>query len=363
MCSDKNSLSTHSSIHLTTNLEDSQNVVYSEVIDSKEKFMQKSGTVSVQQETEVYDNYGAYKRVDKKVHPVSGTFPEEARVTRHFPENPLDSLPELSPNPPDFIPTERLTWERMKDINLNPTNFLWSEEEKLFQHILKLNEATLAFEEKERGTLRQDYFSDYIMPTIPHTPWEFKNIPIPPGIRDKVIELLKSKIEAGVYEPSQSSYRGRWFCVLKKNGSLRIVHDLQPLNKVSIRDAGQLPILDDFVESFSGCQCYSVFDLFWGFDGRIVHPQSRDMTAFWSPLGLLRLTALPMGYTNSPAEFQKCMTFILQDEIPHTANIFIDDLPIKGPKTQYLNNEGVPETLKENPGIRKFIWEHVLDVH
>ena len=70
-----------------------------------------------------------------------------------------------------------------------------------------------------------------------------------------------------------------------------------------------------------------------------------------------------MGYTNSLAEFQKCMIFILQDEIPHVANIFIDDLPIKGPKSQYLNSEGQPETLWENPGIRKFIWEHAQDVH
>lgn len=307
--------------------------------------------------------FTAYKKVAQKVHPVSGTFPQEARVNRSFPHNPLDSLPLLSPHPPEFVPTEKLTMERMESLNVNGEAFLSEEEEKLFKHILVMNEATLPFEERDRGILRNDYFTDYIMPTVAHTPWEYKNIPIPPGIRDKVIELLKSKIDAGVYEPSQSSYRCRWFCVAKKNGSLRIVHDLQPLNKVSIRDAGLLPIVDDFVESYAGFQCYTVFDLFWGFDARTVAPVSRDMTAFFTPLGLLRLTALPMGYTNSPAEFQKCMAFILQDEIPHVANIFIDDLPIKGPRSQYLDKDGIPEVLLENPGIRRFIWEHALDVH
>jgi hypothetical protein len=135
-----------------------------------------------------------------------------------------------------------------------------------------LNEEALAFEDKDRGMLKESYFSDYIMPTVLHTPWEFKNIPIPPGIRDKVIELLKAKVETGVYEASQSSYRCRWFCVLKKNGKLRIIHNLQLLNKVSIRDAGLLPILDDFVEPFAGRQCSTVFDLFWGYNSRIVHP-------------------------------------------------------------------------------------------
>jgi hypothetical protein len=304
-----------------------------------------------------------YKRVDKKVRPVSGTFPQEALVRRKIPLDPLLSLPPLTHYPPNFTPTTHLTEERMKLINVNEENFLWPEEEKLFKHILCLNEKTLAFEDKDRGILKNSYFSDYIMPTIDHYPWEFKNIPIPPGIRDKVIDLLKGKIDAGVYEGSQSAYRCRWFCVLKKNGTLRIIHDLQPLNKVTIRDAGLLPIIDDFVEPFAARQCYTVFDLFWGYDARIVHPVSRDLTAFYTPLGLLRLTCLPMGYTNSPAEFQKCMTFVLQDEIPDVANIFIDDLPIRGPATQYQDGNGNPETLSDNIGIRRFIWEHAEDVH
>jgi hypothetical protein len=105
------------------------------------------------------------------------------------------------------------------------------------------------------------------------------------------------------------------------------------------------------VEPFARWQCYTLFDLFWGFDARKVHPACLDLTAFLTPLGLLHITSMPTGYTNSPAEFQQCMVFILQDEIPHTANIFIDDLPIKGPASEYLNENDEPETLPENPGI------------
>ena len=82
-----------------------------------------------------------------------------------------------------------------------------------------------------------------------------------------------------------------------------------------------------------------------------------------TPLGLLRHTAMPQGYTNSPSEFQNCTSFILQDEIPHVANVFIDDLPIKGPETRYNDANGNAETLPANPGIRRFIWEHAVDVH
>jgi transposase InsO family protein len=306
---------------------------------------------------------GAYKRVDRKVKPVPGVYPEEARVQRTIPKDPLKSLIPLTPHPPEFIPTKKLSQSRVALMKVNSNGFLWPEEEKLFIHIMKLNEKALAFDESERGSFRDDYFTPYIIPILPHEPWEYRNIPIPPGIRERVIQLLKDKIATGLYEPSQSSYRSKWFCVMKKTGKIRIVHDLQPLNKVTIRDAGVPPILDDFVEPFAGRQCYTVFDLFSGFDARRLHPDSRDLTSFMTPLGLLRHTAMPQGFTNSPSEFQNCTSFILQDEIPHVANVFIDDLPIKGPPTRYEDSDGHPETLSSNPGIRRFIWEHAVDVH
>ncbi|EIN03401.1 hypothetical protein PUNSTDRAFT_78219, partial [Punctularia strigosozonata HHB-11173 SS5] len=159
-----------------------------------------------------------YKTVDKRVRPVPGVYPEDARVERRLPEDPLISLPMLSPNPPDFEPTRKLTKERIEIMKINIDKFLWPEEEKLFLHIIKLNEKALAFEDAERGTFRDDYFTPFIYPTIDHKPWEQSNIPIPPGHREEVIKILKDKIAAGVYEPSQASYRSRWFCVKKKDG-------------------------------------------------------------------------------------------------------------------------------------------------
>jgi hypothetical protein len=119
-------------------------------------------------------------------------------------------------------------------MDINWYKFLWPEEERLAQHVLKTNEHALAWTEAECGCFHDDYLSPVKIPTIAHTPWVQKNIPIPTGIMDEVIDLFKQKVAAGVYEPSDASYRSRWFCVKKKNGSLQIVHDLQPLNAVTI---------------------------------------------------------------------------------------------------------------------------------
>ena len=49
-----------------------------------------------------------YKRVDKKIKPVPGMFPEDACIIRQFPEDPLKSLPALTPLPPDLSPQRSL---------------------------------------------------------------------------------------------------------------------------------------------------------------------------------------------------------------------------------------------------------------
>jgi len=47
--------------------------------------------------------------------------------------------------------------------------------------------------------------------------------------------------------------------------------------------------------------------------------------------------------------------WILQEEIPEHVGVFIDDGGIKGPRSTYGG-----QRLKENPGIRRFIWEYAV---
>ena len=305
----------------------------------------------------------AYKKVAKKVHPIAASLPEDFRIIRHRPEDPLLTLSLLPMHPPPFTPGIRLTQERYEALELNKYDFLWPEEVKLAAHVLKVNENALAWTEAERGSFRDDYFAPVKIPTIAHTPWVHKNIPIPTGLLDKVIDIFKEKIAAGVYEPSDASYRSRWFCVPKKNGSLRLVHDLQSLNAVTIRNAAVPPFVDQFIESIAGRACFSMLDLLVGYDHRTLDISSRDLTSFQSPLGALRNTALPQGSTNAVAIFHGDVTFILEPEIPNVAKPFLDDTVVKGPASRYETPDGGYETIPSNSGIRRFIWEHLNDVH
>ena len=261
----------------------------------------------------------------------------------------------LTPHPPPFRPSGKVTLERLQLINFGPTGWLSAAEKDLLCHVITLRQGALAFSEEERGLLKHTYGQPYTIPVIPHTPWQQKPIPIPGPIRNQFIELVRERLKTGLYEQSFSSYSSPVFCVKKQDGKLRIVHDLQKLNKVTIKDAGLPPSPEELIESFTGRACYGLGDIMGGYDERELAPESRPLTTFETPLGRFQLTRLPQGATNSVAVYQAQMMWILQDELPQHVGIFIDDGGIKGPTSDYNG-----ETLEDNPNIRRFIWEYAI---
>jgi hypothetical protein len=65
-----------------------------------------------------------------------------------------------------------------------------------------------------------------------------------------------------------------------------------------------------------------------------------------------------MGWTNLVPIFHDDVTCILQPEIPHVTVPYIDDVPIRGPADRYVLEDGTEEHIPDNPGIRRFMWEH-----
>lgn len=305
-----------------------------------------------------------YKPVAQKVRPIYGDLPDKFRIKREILGDPLKDLPTLPTHPPEFTPHGRYTQERKEDMDkVHSEDFLLPEERKLLHHVIRSHDKAFAWDETEKGRFREDFFPPVIIPTVEHLPWVLRNIPIPPGLYKIICELIMDKIKSGVYEPSNSSYRSRWFTVLKKNGKLRIVHSLEPLNAVTIAHSGLPPATEDLAECFAGRACGGILDLFVGYDERMLAEVSRDLTTFQTPFGAMRLVTLPMGWTNSVPIFHEDVTAILRDEIPEHTIPYIDDIPIAGPKTRYELEGGGYETIKENPGMRRFVWEHFQNVN
>ena len=289
-----------------------------------------------------------YKTVDRKIKPVAIPLPEDS----------WQKMKEVAKDPslrnPNMI-GHVFTDETKAKLRVGREDFLLHEEERMFRGMLERHGKAFAFFPQEIGCANPRTVEPMVIFTVPHVPWNLKPIPVPRAHLPKLIELLKEKVRMGILEPSNAPYSNRWFTVPKKNGSLRFIQDLQPVNKVTIRNAGIGPSVDEFAEAFAGRSIYSIGDLYSGYDQFQLAVDSRDITTMRTPIGLVRMCTLPQGATNSVAHMVNAMNKVLRDCIPDITMPFLDDIPIKGCLVEEKDES------KDEDGCRRFVINHIKD--
>jgi len=225
----------------------------------------------------------------------------------------------------------RLTAERLGQMWIGG-DFLSAAEKELFVGILFDYEGAMAFDDSEMGMLKSEIEPPVVMHMVPYKPWQQQNLRLPKVMQDVATEIVKEKLARGMLEHSQRPYRSRYFLVPKKNpGEYRFINDMQPLNGVTIRDAGMPPSVDEFSEDFAMYPILTSVDYCSGYNQLLLDILSRDLTAFLTDAGLVRQTRLPQGWTNSVVVFQRAIAKVHWKQIPKHARPFLDDLGLRGP--------------------------------
>jgi hypothetical protein len=301
-----------------------------------------------------------YKPMACKIRPIETELPSHFCIIHEVKGDPLQDLPTLSPTLPNFKLCGCYTEEQHDQFDeVHAGSFLLPEECKLVHHFMCLQNSAFVWTDLEHGHFCKDFFPPIEIPTILHKPWAQCNIPILPRIYDKVCRIIKNKINASIYEPSNSSYCSRWFFIIKKDRkSLCLVHSLKPLNQVTIKHSGIMPFMDQIREHFAGCVCSRMLDLYVEYNEHSLSESLCNLTTFQLPFSMLCLVTLPMCWTNSVPIFHDDVTYILQPEIPKTTVPYIDNVPIRGPAHCYPLPDSSKEQIPKNAGICHFIWEH-----
>ena len=106
--------------------------------------------------------------------------------------------------------------------------------------------------------------------------------------------------ELAIPKPSTTAYHSHWFCIFKSNGkTLCLVHDLQPLNTITIYDSSAPPFIKHFAESFARFTVYCMLDFHYRFNQHPLDLGSHNFTTFNSPMGSMHLITVPTRYTNA----------------------------------------------------------------
>jgi len=102
----------------------------------------------------------------------------------------------------------------------------------------------------------------------------------PCHLLDKIDEHVEKMVEAGVIEPSCSSWTSNIVVVSKKDGSLRFCVDYKNLNSVTRRDAYPLPRIDSCLDALNGARFFGAIDLRDSFHQVPMDMKDADKTTF-----------------------------------------------------------------------------------
>jgi transposase InsO family protein len=158
------------------------------------------------------------------------------------------------------------------------------------------------------------------------TPFKERARPIPPGDLNDARRHIQDLLDVGIIKASNSPYASPIVLVRKRDGSIRLTVDYRKLNKLTVKDAYNLPRIEDAFTKLSGAKWFSTMDLKSGFYQVRMHPDDRDKTAFVSPLGFYEFNRMPQGITNAPATFQRLMENCVGSLNLQQALAFLDDL-------------------------------------
>src|SRR6266498_1048025 len=109
-----------------------------------------------------------------------------------------------------------------------------------------------------------------------------------------MIEMLKNRVEKGIFKLSYGPYRNPWFLIKKKEkGKYRLINTAIKINRVIIRDVNLPPSVNEFFKEFAGYIIASLIDFFSDYDQIKLDKKNRDLTTFHTSIGLLRMITLP----------------------------------------------------------------------
>ncbi|KAL8573663.1 hypothetical protein ACOMHN_007216 [Nucella lapillus] len=159
-------------------------------------------------------------------------------------------------------------------------------------------------------------------------PVNAKAYPIPYATRQVVEEEVDKMLKLGVIEPLRSPYCAPVVIVRKKSGEHRFCVDYRRLNNVTKVDAEVIPNIEDLFAQISskGSKYFTRIDLSKGYWQIALNEESKEVTAFSTPVGLFQWRVLPFGMVNAPAVFTRMMRKLLKG-LKGVEN-FMDDILI-----------------------------------
>lgn len=152
----------------------------------------------------------------------------------------------------------------------------------------------------------------------------------PLGFQEEEEKTLKSMLEAGVIQESQSEWASAPVLVRKKDKTVRYCIDYRDLNAKTVKDAFPLPLIEECIDTLAGTMYFSSVDMSAGYWQLVIDPKDRHKTAFVTRYGQFEHVRMGFGLCNAPATFQRAMNLVLRGLTWKEVLAYLDDVIVLG---------------------------------
>lgn len=161
------------------------------------------------------------------------------------------------------------------------------------------------------------------------TPIKQRHYPVSPAVQKEMYDELDRMWSLGVIEESNSPWNSPVVLVRKHCGKPRLCLDSRAINKVTVKDAYPLPIIDGIISRLGKTRFISSIDLkdaFWQIE---LEAKSREITAFTVPgRPLYQFARMPFGLCNAAQTMCRLMDIVVGQDLRESVFVYIDDLLI-----------------------------------
>ena len=152
----------------------------------------------------------------------------------------------------------------------------------------------------------------------------------PLGFQQEEEKTLNHMLEAGVIQPSSSPFASAPVLVRKRDGGVRYCIDYRLLNSKTVKDCFPLPLIEECLDTLSGCLFFSTVDMASGYWQILLKQEDRAKTAFVTKYGLFEHVRMGFGLTNAPATFCRAMSLVLRGLTYNQVLAYLDDVVVLG---------------------------------